>query len=413
MDTVIKPKPTDSYGGWSVIHLSTGHAGGAGLAARRLNSGLNDVGVNSKFLALAKMSFKPQKNELGIKRNLFRIALSVVTLKFQKNFSKKVMFSSWSSNAKNFKFFLALAKNTNTILHFHNWTNLISEKNLLKLSSKGIKVIITAHDERIVTGGCHYKFDCIRLNLGCSQCPQVKHGWQKKVIRRSKCKKDLELKRTKNQPVVIAPSSWIANEIEMSSTYESNKVVKISNFLGLEWTQKSHSNNPTVSSRTYLIGVASMSKNSYIKAGDVVNCLVNSEEVSRNNFEIIFLSEIESENALPNFWRKIDALLALSRADNSPNVIWEALSFDIPVISVNVGGIPEIANSGQMMLLSKPEDAIKAFVDSEGAQIKQFIESYNSITRSNKMKNNDPYSIKSHIELYLKVLNQAFKGDNK
>jgi len=410
---VIKPKPTDSYGGWRVIHLSTGHAGGAGLAARRLNSGLNDAGVNSTFLALAKRSFKPKKNELGIKRNLFRITLSVVTLKFQKNFSKKVMFSSWSSNAKRFRFFFALGKNTNTILHFHNWTNLISEKNLLKLSSRGIKVVLTAHDERIITGGCHYKFNCSRLNMECSQCPQVKHGWQKKVIRRSKCKKDLELKHTKNQPVVIAPSNWIANQIEMSSTYESNKIVRISNFLGLEWTHKSHTNNPTVSSRTYLIGVASMSKNSYIKAGDVVKCLVNLEEVSRNNFEIIFLSEIESERALPNFWRKIDALLALSRADNSPNVIWEALSFDIPVISVNVGGIPEIANSGQLMLLSKPEDAIKAFVDSEGAQIKQFIDSYNSITRSQKLKNNDPYSIKSHIDLYLKILNQDFKGENR
>ena len=105
--------------------------------------------------------------------------------------------------------------------------------------------------------------------------------------------------------------------------------------------------------------------------------------------------------------------MALSRADNSPNVIWEALSFDIPIISVNVGGIPEIANSGQIMLLNKPEDAIKAFADSEGAQIKEFIDSYNSIIGSQKMKNNDPYSIKSHIDLYLKVLSQDFKGENK
>lgn len=412
--TVTKPNSVNQYEDWRVIHLSTGHAGGAGLAARRLNAGLNEIGVNSKFLALSKKSFKLQMNELGIKRNLFRITLSVLMLRFQKNYSKKIMFSSWSSNALNFKYFLSLGKNTNTILHFHNWTNLISEKNLLKLSSSGVKLILTAHDERIMTGGCHYKFDCRNLNAGCTQCPQVKYRWQKRIIQSAKHKKDMALKQMKNQPIVIAPSDWIASEIRNGSVYESNRIVKISNFLGSEWAKESRIHKKGGSKRTYLIGVASMSNDSYTKAGDVVKSLVNSKEVSKNNFRVIFLNEIEAENAFPVFWKKIDALLALSRADNSPNVIWEALSLQIPVISVNVGGIPEIANTDQIMLFNQPEDALRAFVDSEGLSIKQFIDSYPfDIEMAEKMESQNIISIKNHVDLYLKILKQEFSGDNK
>ena len=44
---------------YTVIHLSTGHLGGAGLAARRLNSQLNAAGVDSRFYALGRSDFKP------------------------------------------------------------------------------------------------------------------------------------------------------------------------------------------------------------------------------------------------------------------------------------------------------------------------------------------------------------------
>ena len=44
------------------------------------------------------------------------------------------------------------------------------------------------------------------------------------------------------------------------------------------------------------------------------------------------------------FWREIDYLLALSRADNSPNVIHESKVAGVPIIGTNIGGIPELLN---------------------------------------------------------------------
>ena len=61
---------------WQVIHLSTGHAGGAGLAARRLNEALNESVITSKFMALAHRDYRPAENEFEIYRSLLRRVVS-------------------------------------------------------------------------------------------------------------------------------------------------------------------------------------------------------------------------------------------------------------------------------------------------------------------------------------------------
>ena len=53
---------------FKVIHFSTGHAGGAGLAARRLSWELNNAGIFSKFYALEKTEYRPEENEYAISR---------------------------------------------------------------------------------------------------------------------------------------------------------------------------------------------------------------------------------------------------------------------------------------------------------------------------------------------------------
>ena len=58
---------------FEVIHLSTSHKGGAGIAARRLNSELNSIGVKSSFYAIAQPDFTLGLNEYSIKRNFYRL----------------------------------------------------------------------------------------------------------------------------------------------------------------------------------------------------------------------------------------------------------------------------------------------------------------------------------------------------
>ena len=64
-----------------VIHFSTSHTGGAGIAARRLNAKLNDLGIDSSFYAHDKRKYVCQSKEFKIKKNhIFLLARYFATI---------------------------------------------------------------------------------------------------------------------------------------------------------------------------------------------------------------------------------------------------------------------------------------------------------------------------------------------
>ena len=83
---------------WKVIHLSTGHEGGAGLAARRLNSALNAQGIQSKFGALENPKYVLGPNEFTISRKFRQRLVSGLLTRMQRLLSNKVLFSLISLN---------------------------------------------------------------------------------------------------------------------------------------------------------------------------------------------------------------------------------------------------------------------------------------------------------------------------
>lgn len=60
--------------------------------------------------------------------------------------------------------------------------------------------------------------------------------------------------------------------------------------------------------------------------------------------------------AMPELFRCADLLLNPSLADNMPNSILEALAAGVPVVSTNVGGIPDLLEHGVTGLLVAPAD---------------------------------------------------------
>lgn len=66
----------------------------------------------------------------------------------------------------------------------------------------------------------------------------------------------------------------------------------------------------------------------------------------QNNQHVIFHDYVEHQE-LPRIFQVTDVLVVPSIIpENSPNVIYEALSFGVPVIASRIGGIPEIVENG-------------------------------------------------------------------
>lgn len=333
----------------SVVQLATGHVGGAGLAARRLHHQLLSEGVKSDFYCLERSTFEPGSNEYAIKRNLRRKLISKLAIFTNEKLTKQIHFSVFSTNAASLRFFKGLSKDKTRVLHFHNWQNLISQKSLLKLISEGFPIVLTLHDERISTGGCHYRLDCVENYSGCRSCPRASKLLYPR-IRQNRESQFSVLNQDVPNLALISPSKWLRDSVLETFNVTHNKIVNVLNPLGPNWDAEifEFRTKGTSEGKTK-VGVATMS-DSFVKHGELLQELVNDPSFVKD-YEIVYLRNFpELESGLSNFWKEIDLLLALSRADNSPNSIAEARSLGIPVLSSKVGGIPELLGKNDIAL---------------------------------------------------------------
>jgi len=325
---------------FSVIHLSTGHLGGAGLAARRLNQQLNELNINSTFYALQNKDFDPSLNENSIQRTIIKRFFSKIVALGEGKLSSKVFFSPLSINTLPKNFGEEIVDKKKTILHIHNWFNLLNFKQIYKLNKMGFPIIITLHDQRTMTGGCHYALDCNNFEKECANCPQLRRG-QRGIPQLTWRRAKHTFEKMNSKFALIAPSNWMLQEARRSSLLKNIWIEFIPNTLGPFFPKlESHG---SANSMPLKLGIASMNSNSYIKGGDLVKKLEIAVESKKLPIEFIYLNSFAQDDCgIRSFWQNIDYLLVLSRAENSPNVIHEAKQNGIPVIASNVGGITEL-----------------------------------------------------------------------
>jgi glycosyltransferase involved in cell wall biosynthesis len=338
-------KVSTELGDWEVIHISTGHEGGAGLAARRLNAALNAKHIKSKFVALENSRYSPGNQEFCLKRTFWQKLVSGTLTRIQTKISKRVFFSIFSVNILTINKLLNLAETNNPIIHIHNWFNIISQKQIIKFLNAGIPIVLTMHDQRIFTGGCHYSFECQGFQKNCNECPILAAGlkhWPSRVIAKAK-----RLPNSLDSNFqLIAPSKWMLEQAKKSTLVGSSRIHFVPNTLDVLPKSRVKSRVNKAPSGVLEIGIASMNKDSYIKGGDIITDLESKIAGQKLPINLTFLSDESVQmNPVGLFWDKIDYLLVPSRADNSPNVIHEAKHYGVAVIATLVGGIPELLHA--------------------------------------------------------------------
>ena len=329
-----------TQGEFSVVHLSTGHLGGAGLAPRRLNASLNKVGINSRFYALSRADFTPSANEFSIERTRLKRLISALFSFFESRLSSKILFSPFSINAIPKGFENEISDRQKTILHIHNWFNLLNFKEISRLYTLGFPIVITLHDQRTMTGGCHYSLGCNHFESDCNKCPLLHVGYNK-IPRFVMKRASIFLHNMNSRFALIAPSKWILLEAKKSSLLKDKTILFIPNTLDASIPNVNF--RPIPANPQIRLGVASMSSISYVKGGDLTRELEIEFEAQRLPFKFVYMNNYpQNSEGLADFWGSIDYLVVLSRAENSPNVIHEAKRIGIPVIASNIGGIPEL-----------------------------------------------------------------------
>jgi glycosyltransferase involved in cell wall biosynthesis len=240
------------------------------------------------------------------------------------------------------------------VLHLHAFYNLVSVRNFLRMFPRKKKVV-TLHDERFFTGGCHYQMDCEQLEIGCRRCPQVRIPYHPLVARQRKSV--LRLVNGNLDVTFVCPSLWMMERaMKAFPEFPDSQFVQIYNPIP---TNTTVTNQSATQGQGINFGFVSQNLDNPIKnLGLLLDAFKEVSSVSKGQHSLILIGEsnrdysihgvnvsqrvVNSTLELQKSFRVMDVLVVPSTHDNLPNVMGEALMSGVGLIGSNVGGIPEI-----------------------------------------------------------------------
>ena len=349
-----------------VAHLSTSNRGGAAVAAQQLSQTLNDQGTSSTLITRDNLgAFQYGKFKNLTSTVLGKLVTQAQVLNTRAPFGVATPLSI--SNLEVHK----LLQNNFDILHIHNWYNLVSVKELKKLSHN-IPIVFTFHDERLLTGGCHTTLGCQNFKNACSNCPAVK--FNKTGIFRAKAELHDFFMSAPNVSA-ISPSEWIISQIHAAGLDKCfNSIAHIPNLISPDFLATdlvtTRQRRPfkllfiSADLGTHVKGLAILLKALKLvaqdlasdEASDIQLHLVGGGEIpigDKHSFQVIrhgFLGRNETRKLIS----ESSFLVVPSLSENSPNVIAEAQLVGLPVIASRIAGIPELIEDTLTGFLGDP-----------------------------------------------------------
>ena len=339
-----------------ILHLSTSLNGGAGIAASRLNCSLIDQGIESKIFSLDGSRAGTSKEINIIERRRTQRYKSKALTVSQKYFFQKSyeLLTPISLSAISIESILSLKPD---LIHIHGFYNLLSIERIAKLAEGIIPIVVTLHDERFFTSGCHQASDCKKFESICTSCPQATFIG-KKVIEIADRKK-LSIQSCLERITFVAPSNWILGEANKSNLLRNAKIINIPNVI----PRNPYYLNRNVQNRN--------TKRIIFSCGDLTNpykgvpdflegMRILRDDFKNKDLEVMILGKgaltkelsqlnlqiqhVQNDLDMAKILGNADLVVVPSIADNSPSIIGEALLSGTKVIGTRIGGIPELIN---------------------------------------------------------------------
>ena len=123
-----------------IVHISTSHTGGAGIAARRLNEALIQDGYSSAFMACSNETFNANRNELAVQRTFIQRLKGALLVRVQQAISSRTYFTLGSIGAIKESDLIEYSPN-DSVIHIHNWFNLANLTLFRSLLSRGYRLL--------------------------------------------------------------------------------------------------------------------------------------------------------------------------------------------------------------------------------------------------------------------------------
>ena len=263
------------------------------------------------------------------------------------------------------------------VIHLHNiHGNYLNFKLLFKFFRryKG-KIVITMHDEFLLTGRCALCF-CDKWKKGCYKC-QFLNAYPHAFVDRSKMlhKEKIELLKSLQNVEIVTPSKWLESLVEESKInfikhrciYNGLSIPTLEEF-DLDGIVEKNKINILFSAYTWSVD----------KGALIIKELSQKLDKSKYNIIIVgyddyclnwFDFECKKLGLLTRgkmlfLLKNVDVFVNPTFKDNLPTLLIECLQVNTPAITFNTGGCSEIIdNSNGIVLEHKTADSLFGAID--------------------------------------------------
>lgn len=238
-------------------------------------------------------------------------------------------------------------------------------------------LIWTLHDMWVFTGGCAYSEGCERYQDSCGCCPLLGAKKENDLSRRVWDRKrqawgNLDL-------TIVTPSQWMKTCAERSSLLGRYPIKCIPYGIDTELFQP----EPQAEARrtlrlnvdAYLVLFGATAAESDPRKGfdllaatlarlpreisgrPVVGVVFGNQRdvmIPGLDIPLISLGQLSDDKILRMVYSAADVFAAPSREDNLPNTVIESLACGTPVVAFNIGGMPDMIDSGRTGRLVAP-----------------------------------------------------------
>lgn len=275
---------------------------------------------------------------------------------------------------------LSLPPQRPDVIHLHNLHGGYFDLRFLKLLSSQLPVIITMHDEWLMTGHCACSMDCTRWMVGCGKCPDLKIY---PSVYRDATAFNWNRKRQiydKSKLYVATPSQWLFDRLQKSMFHPFEAKV-INNGIDIQTFSPASSSQARdelqlPQNTKIILAVANLLKDNPFKDYQTIEQAITQlgDKPNQKSTILVTLGGQEGqemigsiavyhfpferdEKKIVNLYRAADVYIHSSHTDNFPTTIIEAFACGTPVIATAVGGIVEQVQEGVNGYLVPPQNS--------------------------------------------------------
>lgn len=414
-------------------------AGGAAIAACRLLKALRKEGIDAQMICSNKCLPTPTDGIIYTKRgwrSQLRFLLERLEIFIKNGFTRRGLFAIDTARMGNDITHTKAFKEAD-VVHLH-WINqaMLSLADVERILKTGKPVVWTMHDMWNITGVCHQSGSCNRWTNNCGKCPLLSrpsaHDLSHTTFRR-KQKLYSHYKLT-----FVGCSQWLTSLAKQSPLLQGQRIESIPNpidtryYAPLEVGDETNKNklrqrlglppnkqlilftafNVTDPNKgiDYLIESITMLCQEHPELKNKIGIVLAGKgaETLRDSFsvEAYPMGYIEDEERMRQLYQAVDLLAMPTLMDNLPNTIAEAMSCSVPCVAFNVGGVPQMVDTGINGYLAAYQDSLDF---AHGIASIFLSPNYESLRRNARSKAVATYSETNIAQQYIKTYTERLR----